>query len=277
MRTLRWAAWILLISSAALAEESLNRRAYSVISVNASVHEGNLLEVRSGMERLAAELGKVPGLQVVRLEVEEVDEHFEYVKQAGEKVADLVVRRFRGCVAYDAQCRTWVRNLNRRSLEDLDEYQGEVVLPGKASRFSVQFELREVKQIAFGESLQRCSAGEVRKVRYFFFPRELKDVIDRTHRAQPRMMLGGSFPIIMPGSVSHGCSEYKAEVVWLPAAQLMEAESVAFFEQVEEAIFGMVRARFPGAWFSDREIKGGPRSGTPHSSRESEGLSNIAK
>jgi hypothetical protein len=65
--------------------------------------------------------------------------HVAYMKKAGEKISDIVVKKLRGCVEFDAACARYVGNLNRRNKlsENLDAFEGEVLLPAQDIRYDM--------------------------------------------------------------------------------------------------------------------------------------------
>jgi hypothetical protein len=65
--------------------------------------------------------------------------HVAYMKKAGEKISDIVVKKLKGCVDFDADCARYVGNLNRRNeqFESLDAFEGKVVLPVQDIRYDI--------------------------------------------------------------------------------------------------------------------------------------------
>lgn len=66
--------------------------------------------------------------------------HIEVYKAKDASIENMVVNRLKGCESFDATCRRYVGNLNRRKVDDvaqLDAYEGEVLLPAQTLRYKV--------------------------------------------------------------------------------------------------------------------------------------------
>lgn len=82
----------------------------------------------------------------LRIEPQEYIKHQLVEKSAGQTIKSLVVDQLMGCQVYDADCKQYVGNLNRRygikDVKELDAVAGEVLLPAKALRYSIWIDAR---------------------------------------------------------------------------------------------------------------------------------------
>lgn len=76
----------------------------------------------------------------MQTEVMTSTKHIEVYKAKGASIENMVVDRLKGCETFDATCKRYVGNLNRRkvdSIAELDAYEGEVLLPARTLRYKV--------------------------------------------------------------------------------------------------------------------------------------------
>lgn len=76
----------------------------------------------------------------MQIEAQTFIKHVEVYKDKSSSIENIVVHRLKGCEAFDATCKRYVGNLNRRKVDDvvqLDAYEGNVLLPAQALRYEI--------------------------------------------------------------------------------------------------------------------------------------------
>lgn len=214
---------------------------------------------RSRVELLAQALKRVTGVAEVELEEASIVHFIHYQKSADERIENIVVNKLQGCKSYDEKCQRVVKNLNRRSpdevLGDLDAHEGDISLPSKSIRFILRYSLASPKRVTMQESYKSfCGYNTTNTVHYTFAPTELRDFLDNLVIKSFGSNVIAAYPASL-GTYENGCKLVSSEVVWLPQQQLESAKALLLLESAKDGLYQNVHSRYPDASFMEREFR----------------------